>query len=507
MSEALLDIKTFSGLNFSPALHAGECQQCCNLDDENAPALRSARTFETVSVPGDGTFMGAWIENGEVLAYVRNNVLYAGETWYPLTALNTARRFLRISPEQILIQPDMYLYEPARSRCYPYDNRFTAKADVSTASGVVTVTLQSVPPVYFTGAVYVDGLSLVYYDEETAPTAPLLYFAVTTAETLLGNRFRMTLTPVYSTGTGYLPNLSAEGQTLTVRRALPELSHAMMFKNRLWGVSGKKLLGSKLGTPFLFTAFAGLSTDSYELAFEEPLTAVAHFGERLVVFSKTSLYELYGDRPSNYQISAAKPGGCAHPFSICNAGGYLIYADGMRVYRYGGGDPKEVTDRLGFPDWSDVFGLSDGETCLLGMNTDGWRLYRFRPSRDAFFELPFAACGGCVADGRCYFFLDGALYGAAKARSDADFCYRSGWLCLDRLGTRAPRELHVRIDGTVDRFALITRDGSDHPLTAVDDRGDGLYRLPFPADLCNRVFAVDIRGRGDACLHRITVRG
>lgn len=507
MAETLLDIKSFAGLNFSPHLQSGECQDCCNLDDENAPALRTARDFSALPLSGGGTFQGAWIEDGEILATVWDDQLHVGEKAFPLKPLGVSRRFLRILQNRILIQPDMYLYEPEHQRCYPHDNSHTASGDVVGSGNTLTVTLYSPPTVGYGGKVYLDGLDFTYYDEETAPTSVLLYFSVTSAETLLGDRYRLVLTPVYRNEFSYTYNLNLERVTLTVRQVVPPLTHAVLCRGRLWGVAGKKLVASKLGNPLVFDDFAGLVTDSFELPMEEKLVAVSHFGERVVVWSKTALYELYGDRPTNYQISVAKVGGCAYPFSVCNAGGYLIYADAARIYRYGGGDPQVISDRPEFPAWSDLFGVSDGETCLLGACIGHWRLFRYRPSRNTFFEVPLAATGGVVADGERYLHDGARLYQGVRSRSESDYRYRSGWLNLDRLGGRAPREICVHLDGAPPRVALITRDGVRREITAVDDRGDGLYRLPFPADLCNRVFAVELRGRGEACLHRITVRG
>ena len=277
----------------------------------------------------------------------------------------------------------------------------------------------------------------------------------------------------------------------------------MLFRNRLWCVGGMTVTASKLGDYLNFTDFSGLSTDSFSLEIEESIKAVSHFGERVVFMSKAHLYELYGDRPSNYQVSAAKAGGCSHPDSVCTAGGYLIYADDCNIYRYGGGDPQVITERLDFPQWSSVFGLSEGESCYLGLDR---QLFRYRPKQNAFYQLGRTADLGVMQENTCCFYDLSGYFVPNRERTGAVH-YRSGWLCSDKLGRTAPKELVICIDGATDAVALITRDGQTRPLTALDDRGDGLLRFPFPADLCNRTFAVDIRGHGDVCLRRITVRG
>ena len=284
---------------------------------------------------------------------------------------------------------------------------------------------------------------------------------------------------------------------------LPALTDATICRNRLWGVAGKKLVASKLGDPFTFDDFSGLSTDSFELSMENTLTAVSHFGERVVFMTKTALYELYGDRPSNYQVSAAKPGGCSHPESVCTADGYLVYAGTDRLYRYGGSAPQPICDALEVPAWSRAFGVSDGNTCYLGLDE---RLFRYRPSGNRFFELPFTVTGGFEADGERYFFNTQTCARVLRTRSEQPYHYRSGRCCLSRLGNNAPKELFIRMDGAHPTVSLTTPDDTC-PLTACEDRGDGILRYPLPADLTHRIFAVDIKGKGDACIHRITIRG
>ena len=502
MAEHLLDIQRFGGLNFGPQVAPQECGVCINLDDTNAPALRSAYGLEPCSITGEGAFQGAWVENGEVQATVRENNLIFEGTAYPLTDCNLPRRFLRISPSAVLILPDRYLFLPKAKRVRPFDNCFTAQGTVESVIGNgVRVLLEQKPQTAFSGKVYVSGLNHVYYDEETYPNSTLLWFEIGSVENLANGKCRMNLNAEFRTEDGKLGYIdTATAREITIRQVLPELTDAVVCRNRLWGVAGKKLVASKLGDPMTFDDFSGLSTDSFELPMEQPLTAVSHFGERVVFMSKTALYELYGDRPSNYQVSAPKVGGCHYPESVCNADGYLLYADREHLYRYGGSNPQPITASLEFPRWSHVFGVSDGNTCLFGL--DG-RLFRYRPSGNRFFELPFSATGGLEAEGERYFFNTSSLVRLTHTRSQAPYHYRSGWCSM---GTSAPKELLLYLDGARPQVSLVTK-RETRLLTAMEDRGDGILRLPFPADLGGRIFAVDIQGVGDACLHRITVRG
>ncbi len=502
MAETILDIKTFGGLNFGPQATADECAICLNLDDTNAPALRTASGFETIQTAQN--LNGAWVEEGVVQATVEGDTLHFGGQTFSLTPQNLPRRFLRISPTAVLILPDRYLLFPKTSQVRPFDNAFTETGVVESVIGDgVRILFNSKPKTGFSGKVYVTSLNHSYYDEETNPNANLLCFQVANEERLGNGKYRLSITALWRDGAGSLGYIdTATTRSFTIRQVLPQLTDAVVCRNRLWGVAGKKLVASKLGDPMTFDDFSGLSTDSFELPMEQPLTAVSHFGERVVFMSKTALYELYGDRPSNYQVSASKPGGCWYPQSVCTADGYLIYA-GDRLYRYGGNAPQPIGESLDFPIWSTAFGVSDGTTCLLGL--DG-RLFRYRPSKNRFFELPFSATGGFEADGERYFFHATALIKSTNTRSDAPYHYRSGRCVLDRLGRSAPKELCLWLDGPCPKVALVVGE-TLHPLTAVEDRGDGILRLPFPADLLGRIFSVDIQGQGETCIHRITIRG
>ncbi len=502
MAETLLDIKTFGGLNFSPNAEAGECAIALNLDDANAPALRTAYGFTDETVTETGTFQGHLIEQGKTVMSVFDDTLYMGQMQFPLEPLGVPRRFLRITPKDVLIFPDCYRYSYSHVECAPLDERFTSEGTATHDDGKVRVKLTTRPLSSIRGRVYLDDAGYTYYDPETAPGESLLYFEVESYDHD-GSGCALVLKPV-TNGTGmYSYSSDKVKDRLTLRQVYPRMDHVMIFRNRLWCVGGMVLTASKLGDYLNFTDFSGLSTDSFSMEVEEPLNAISHFGERVVFMSKTHLYELYGDRPSNYQVSAPKSGGCTYPDSVCTAGGYLIYADDRNLYRYGGGDPQVTTERLDFPQWTSVFGVSDGESCYLGI--DG-HLYRYRPKRNTFYALDRTATLGITQQSTCFFYNNKGYFCPNRERT-GEVHFRSGWLCLDKRGRVAPKEILLRIDGAVDEISLVTRDGTRRPLPAIDDRGDGLLRLPFPADLTHRVFAVDIRGHGDICLQRLTVRG
>lgn len=497
----LLDIKSFGGLNCSPAADGGDCAIAVNLDDTFAPALRTACGFTETVLSDEGVFQGHLVEGGQTVMSVFDDTLYVGTFRFPLEPLGVPRKFLRLSRKEVLILPDVYLYSYRYRECEPLDKRHTSKGTTSVENNMVVVRLENRSGHAFHDRVYLEGAGYTYYDPETNPTSGLLYFRVVEYEKN-GDGCTLTLQEV-TNGDSIGRTDKDENGNLTLRQVYPRMDDVMIFRNRLWCVGGATLSASKLGDYLNFTDFAGLSTDSFSLELEELLTTVSHFGERVVFMSRGHLYELFGDRPTNYQVSAAKTGGCSHPDSVCTAGGYLIYADDTNLYRYGGGDPQIISGGLDLPAWSSVFGVSGGETCYLGLDT---ALYRYRPKRNTFYAVGRNATLGVTQENTPFFYYNKGYFCPNRERTGSVH-YRSGWICLDRMGRAAPKELLLRIDGATDAVHLVTRDGTAHRLTALDDRGDGLLRLPLPADLTHRVFAVDVCGHGDFCLHRITVRG
>jgi hypothetical protein len=74
----------------------------------------------------------------------------------------------------------------------------------------------------------------------------------------------------------------------------------------LWGCEGNTIYASALGDPFNFFKYDNLSTDSYTIQSDGAglFTAAVAYGNCCLFFKESKCYKLYGNRPSNFQLTA-----------------------------------------------------------------------------------------------------------------------------------------------------------------------------------------------------------
>lgn len=137
---------------------------------------------------------------------------------------------------------------------------------------------------------------------------------------------------------------------VTVKRRVPDLEVLCAAGNRLWGVCGDTIYGSRLGDARNFFVYDGLSTDAYAVSTGQGgFTACAPYGSHLVFFRETSACKLYGSRPANFQLMTVRiPGvrrGCGRTLVSENEDLYYLGLEGL--YVYSGGVPQLLSRVLG----------------------------------------------------------------------------------------------------------------------------------------------------------------
>lgn len=162
---------------------------------------------------------------------------------------------------------------------------------------------------------------------------------------------------------------------VTIAREIPAFEVVCTINNRLWGCIGNVIYGSKLGDPFNFNVFDGLSTDSYQLETETDgaFTAAIGYNGYPMFFKENSISRLYGNYPTNFQLSRQMQQGvkkgCGDTLAI--AGEILYYVSKSGVMAYSGGIPAKISDPLGKRIESGI-GVSDGEKYYLSAScSDG----------------------------------------------------------------------------------------------------------------------------------------
>lgn len=170
-------------------------------------------------------------------------------------------------------------------------------------------------------------------------------------------------------------------ESITVSRTVPDLDWICVNENRVWGCRGDTICASKLGDPFNWNVFDGLSTDawSWESGTEGEFTGCISFLGYPCFFKERHIFKVYGSRPSNFEPQSAPDfgvmAGCGRSLAIANENLYYLSRVGPVVYA--GGIPQPIGEPLGAK-LSVGIGGSDGLKYYLSAQTGtGWLLYVF----------------------------------------------------------------------------------------------------------------------------------
>ena len=155
---------------------------------------------------------------------------------------------------------------------------------------------------------------------------------------------------------------------VTIKREVPELKVIFEHENRLWGANGKEIFASKLGDPFNWNCFDGLSTDSFYLQTQEKgeITAGISFGYPRF-FREDSMTTVYGSMPSAFQTQVTELLGVkqGEQLSLERMGGILFWLSNKGIIMYDG-DQTYLQDQV-FGDWklSKVISKADAAKCYV----------------------------------------------------------------------------------------------------------------------------------------------
>lgn len=152
---------------------------------------------------------------------------------------------------------------------------------------------------------------------------------------------------------GSLEEQFAQNSGLAVNRTVPDMDYVCENENRLWGCSSAnhEIYSSKLGDPANWQAFEGISTDSYAVTVGSDgdfTGCISHLGY-VLFFKEDTIHKVFGNKPSNYQVTAANPvRGIAKGMerTACITNETLLYAARNEICSYDGAQPESVSDQL-----------------------------------------------------------------------------------------------------------------------------------------------------------------
>ena len=159
-----------------------------------------------------------------------------------------------------------------------------------------------------------------------------------------------------------------ETGNIRIERTIPNMDIIFEHENRLWGAKGKEIFASKLGDPFNWNVFDGLSTDSFYLQTQDKgeITAGISFGYPRF-FREDSMTTVYGSMPSAFQTQVTELLGVkqGEQLSLERMCGILLWLSNKGIVMYDG-DQTYLQDQV-FGDWklSKVISQADAAKCYL----------------------------------------------------------------------------------------------------------------------------------------------
>ena len=135
---------------------------------------------------------------------------------------------------------------------------------------------------------------------------------------------------------------------ITVARTVPDLDFLCTVDNRVWGCKGDTVCCCKLGDPFNWNVFDGLSTDAWSVETGTPgdFTGCVSFMGYPVFFKADRVFKVYGSRPQNFELMGSATLGVVDGKSMAVAGETLYYLSRAGFVRYNGGYPSTVDAAL-----------------------------------------------------------------------------------------------------------------------------------------------------------------
>lgn len=166
---------------------------------------------------------------------------------------------------------------------------------------------------------------------------------------------------------------ATENSDIVIKRSIPDFTCVCNYQNRLWGCSGNTIYASALGDPFNFFLYENLSTDSYSVQSNSAgdFTACCVYGNYCLFFKENECFKLYGNKPSNFQLTESLAEGIkkTDSKSITNINGKIFYKGNGGIFVFLGGVSQCVSKKLGSISMENAIAGSDGKSFFITADT------------------------------------------------------------------------------------------------------------------------------------------
>ena len=361
-----IPIQIFGGLDRRAGAGNGAISDMLNMSGADFPVMATRQ--KRVEVVSDlshrliGMYAARSVTNiGETLFYVRYDDPYEiSELYAYFTHEGFSTRLMNLTNEggyrvfarlgnRLVIWPDKYIYDNQLPIYGGYSGPLTKTVEASctftdgTYAGEPAEANTILGPSGFDWSEYFkvgDGVTISgAFDLENNKTAII--------REISGNKLR------FDENTFVNDSLA---QNITIERDAPDMDFIFAHDNRIWGCEGDTIYCSKLGDPFNWNVFDGLSTDSWTVNTGTPgsFTGAISFMGYPMFFKEDRIFKVHGNRPQNFEvISSVAPGvSCDNNNqsgknrSMAVVGDTLYYHSPSGFVRYNGGYPVVIDAAL-----------------------------------------------------------------------------------------------------------------------------------------------------------------
>jgi hypothetical protein len=331
---------------------------------------------------------------------------------------------------------------------------------------------------------------------------------------------------------GILDEVIQESNTITIKRQMPEMDFIIESGNRLWGCkygvakNGEvvnEIYASKLGDFKNWNCFMGISTDSYAATVGtsgEFTGAITHLGYP-IFFKEDYMHKVYGNYPSNYQITTTACRGVQKGSnkSLAIVNETLFYKSRNAVCVYDGSLPQEISYQLGNVPYSNAVACSHGDKYYISMrdNSDGkWKLFVYDTLKGVWHkEDDTQVIDFCSCDGELYYIDAGdkrikTVFGSGiekQGESKVKWMAETGLIGADYIGNKYISKLNIRMALELNSRVECYIQYDSNEVWDFVFRMDGVslrsFTVPIRPKRCDH-FRLRIEGEGEAKIYSIS---
>lgn len=160
-----------------------------------------------------------------------------------------------------------------------------------------------------------------------------------------------------------------EKKEMTEKFKAPDLEHIVVKDNRIWGTKGVTIYGCKLGDYTEWDKPTDVLDGVYyvDVAGGSGFKGISVYADKLVLFKSSSMYELYGKTPKDFELFEAYKIGCVDENSISEVSGTLYFTSQSGIYAYGGGIPRPMSYKLN-EEYVNSTGISDNRKYYISVD-------------------------------------------------------------------------------------------------------------------------------------------